>query len=343
VRSLAIVLQDTDVIFSDKDLDADQKRYLDDIDRGCQNVLTELQQVLDKNGELSSPTGSLGKRFTRAWKRMKWDQEEINGLRNRLSSNISLLSAFNGRLTRDRVVKLVRHQEDQGRQAILDWLAPAEHASQQSDVFGRRQAGTGQWLLNSPEFKTWSSSSGQTLFCPGIPGAGKTVLTSIIIEELNMRAQSDTSIGIAYFYFDFRRRDEQRPEKVLASILRQILQRRASLPDNVKTLYDNHNHDQMSLPIDILSKALHSVIGLYSRVFIVVDALDECQSGNRVKFLNAIFELRAKTSFNLFTTSRFTPDITRSFEKDLSVEIRASKDDVRRYLKGHMARLPTFV
>jgi Cdc6-like AAA superfamily ATPase len=246
------VLQDTDVIFSDRDIDVDQKKDLDDIDRGCQNVLTELQRILDKNSELGSSNGGSGRKFARAWKRTKWDQEEINQLRNRLSSNISLLSAFNGRLTRDRVVKLVRYQEDQGRRAILDWLAPNGYASQQSDVLGRRHAGTGQWLLDSEEFMTWSSNRGQTLFCPGIPGAGKTVLTSVVVDELQAKFQDNSGIGIAYFYFDFRRREEQRPEKVLASILRQLLQKHASIPDNVKALYDDHKHDQMCLSIDTL-------------------------------------------------------------------------------------------
>jgi len=48
VRSLSIVLQDADVAFSKRELNNDQKRDLEDIDKGCRNVLDELQQILDR-------------------------------------------------------------------------------------------------------------------------------------------------------------------------------------------------------------------------------------------------------------------------------------------------------
>jgi len=63
------------------------------------------------------------------------------------------------------------------RQDILDWLRPVDYTSQQNDFITRRQQGTGQWLLCSPEFQEWKSIQGQTLFCPGIPGdGGKTII-----------------------------------------------------------------------------------------------------------------------------------------------------------------------
>ena len=65
------------------------------------------------------------------------------------------------------------------RKVILDWLSPNDYASQHRDVINRRQAGTGQWLLESAEYKTRLQLAKGTLFCPGIPGAGKTTLTAI--------------------------------------------------------------------------------------------------------------------------------------------------------------------
>ncbi|PVI01419.1 hypothetical protein DM02DRAFT_525133, partial [Periconia macrospinosa] len=46
-----------------------------------------------------------------------------------------------------------------------------------------------EWLLNLAEFKSWIETKNQTLFCPGIPGAGKKILTSIVVEELSTRFQ----------------------------------------------------------------------------------------------------------------------------------------------------------
>jgi hypothetical protein len=84
---------------------------------------------------------------------------------------------------------------------------------------------------------------------------------------------------------------------------------------------------------------------MYSRVFIVVDALDECQvsDGCRSRFLSEIFSLQAKCGINIFATSRFIPEITEKFNGSTSLEIRASNEDVRKYLDGHIFRLPGFV
>src|SRR3954467_1739118 len=80
---------------------------------------------------------------------------------------------------------------------ILDWLAK-DYGSQQTDYIKLRQPGTGQWLLNSSEFQTWLKTDNQTLFCPGIPGAGKTIITSIVIDHLQTLFKHNTGIRIAY-------------------------------------------------------------------------------------------------------------------------------------------------
>ncbi|KAK3941050.1 hypothetical protein QBC46DRAFT_363710 [Diplogelasinospora grovesii] len=98
----------------------------------------------------------------------------------------------------------------------------------------RDGAGTGQWLLNSAEFIAWVDTEKQTLFCPGIPKAGKTILTSIIVDDLYTRFQNDKRIGIAYHYCNFRRQDEQKAEDLFASLLRQLNHSRSSLPDSLR-------------------------------------------------------------------------------------------------------------
>jgi hypothetical protein len=231
------------------------------------------------------------------------------------------------------------------QQAILSWLTPIDYASQQNDFISRRQARTGQWLLDSAEFQEWFKIEKKTLFCPGIPGAGKTIITAIAIDDLNTRFQNDPTVGIAYVYCNFRRRDEQKAEDLLASVLKQLSQERSSLPDSVKALYDHHKDKRTRPSFDEILRALYSVAAMHSRVFIVVDALDECQvsDGCRMRFLSEVFNLQAKTRANLFMTSRFIPEIIEKFKGTISMEIRASNEDVGRYLDGHMFLLPGFV
>jgi hypothetical protein len=183
------------------------------------------------------------------------------------------------------------------------------------------------------------------LFCPGIPGAGKTILTSIVVDDLITRFQNDPTISIAYIYCNFRQKDEQKIDDLLASLLKQLAQSQSSLPGSIKDLYDRHMKKQTRPLLDEISRALHSVAGLCSRVFIIIDALDECQASNRCRlmFLSQIFGLQAKTRANFFATSRPIPDIETEFKGCLRREILASDEDVRRYLNGHMPHLPKFV
>jgi Cdc6-like AAA superfamily ATPase len=198
--------------------------------------------------------------------------------------------------------------------------------------------------LKSNEFQEWVNQSKPTLFCPGIPGAGKTIITSIVVEDLCIRFQNDASVGIAYVYCNFRRHEEQKPEDLLASLLKQLIQGQPSMPENVKSLYERHKK-RTRPSFNELSEALHSIIAGYSKVFIIIDALDECQvsDGSRKRLLSEILGVQAKTGASVFATSRFIPEIEKELEGSVSLEVRASDEDVRRYLDGHMFELPSFV
>ncbi|KAF4154399.1 hypothetical protein CNMCM6069_009417 [Aspergillus lentulus] len=220
---------------------------------------------------------------------------------------------------------------------VLNWLTPVDYGPQHSDFLKRRQSGTGRWFLESAEYQTWLSAKNQTLFCPGIPGAGKTILTATVIDDLNTRFLDDQSIGIAYIYFNFRRQNEQKVEDLLASLLKQLSQEQPALPDSVGTLYKKHKDKGTRPSLDEIPEALRSVAAKYSRAYIVIDALDECEVyGRRTKFLAEIFDLQAKCGVNVFATSRFIPQITERFKCSMTLEIRACDEDVREYLKDRI-------
>lgn len=247
------------------------------------------------------------------------------------------------------VDRLNEHQDNQElhkeHKVILDWLTSIDFALQQNDFIVRRQPGTGQWLLDSMEYQEWIKTAKHTLFCPGIPGAGKTIITSIVVEDLITHFGDDDSIGIAYVYCNFKRQREQKAEDLFASLLKQLAQARSPLPESVQSLYNRHKDKRTRPLFDEISNTLQTVARLFSRVFIIVDALDECQmsGGCRERFLTEIFNLRDRCGTKVFMTSRFIPEITEWFDKSLSLEIRASPEDVRRYVDGHILHLPSFV
>ncbi|KAH0493756.1 hypothetical protein TgHK011_000407 [Trichoderma gracile] len=205
---------------------------------------------------------------------------------------------------------------------ILDWVTPLNYGPQHSDFFNRRQPGTGQWLLDSAEYKSWLTESNKTLFCAGIPGSGKTILTAIVVED-----------------------HEQGIEDLIASLVKQLSRQRPCLPDVIKELHDRHKEEKTRPSVDDLVGVLRSVAALYSRVVIAIDALDECVvfDRSRLRLLRYISSLRTHAQVGLFATSRHIPDVEKAFEGSLRREVLASEEDLHRYLEAHMEQLPGFL
>ena len=229
------------------------------------------------------------------------------------------------------------------RQRILDWLTPIDHAAQQRDAISRRQSGTGGWLLNSQTYQDWLSVSNRTLFCPGIPGAGKTIFASIINADLWERYHDDPTVGLAHIFCNYRRHDEQGLVALLSGLLRQLVEKQGSLPTPVEDLYKSHMGD--SNRVQTTASTLHVVAASFSKVFIVIDGLDECSTseGCRTALISTLQTLQTKCHVNLLCTSRFIPEITERFKTAYQLEIQADENDVRTYINENMYQLPGFV
>ena len=236
-------------------------------------------------------------------------------------------------------------QDRQKDQELLDWLCPLNFSAQQSEFFSRRQESSGQWLLTHDNFKGWLAAPKETLFCPGPPGAGKTILASIVVDHLWNTIRND-DIGVAYAYCDYRKYEEQTSNNLVASLLNQLLRQQSKpISDDVNKLYLQHDR-QGTRPSQVeLFSLLRAETANFSRIFIVIDALDECSNDDRTRrsLLERIRTLQKSTSVNVMVTSRPLPDITEEFERAMTLEIRASEPDIRTYLKEQMSRLPRCV
>lgn len=239
------MLQDVDNFLADNDLPDTKASDLHEITHNCRRVLEDLQSAVDRNSSLDKHDG-VRKHVKRVWKRLKWDPVEISVLRDRITSNITALNAFTASSTRENVIKLLVRQDQQKQQEILDWLMPVDTAAQQADFFRRRQPGSGQWLIESPEYNKWKVAKGETLFCHGIPRAGKTILSSNAVDDLQACHASHAShdVAVCYFYCIFQRQDEQQLENILLTFVKQLAQAASSIANCLQDLFDRHRANQ---------------------------------------------------------------------------------------------------
>ncbi|KAH8691186.1 hypothetical protein BGW36DRAFT_305298, partial [Talaromyces proteolyticus] len=234
---------------------------------------------------------------------------------------------------------------------ILSWLSATNHVACLNSIVARRTKDTGGWLLNSTTFDEratfdeWVRTSGQTMFCPGAPGVGKTVITSAVIRELQNSFQGDSKVGLAYFFYGLNSIKEPDSSEVLASLLKQLVEQQHLMPNCVKGLYKRH-YDRSTRPsYTEIARAFHSVASSYTRVFIILDALDESRMSNQGyhMILKTIRSIPEEVGISLFATSTFVPEIMREFSDCFTLEIRATQDDIRRYLDNKITMLPEFV
>ena len=103
-----------------------------------------------------------------------------------------------------------------------------------------------------------------------------TMCRSVVIDELQGSLASG-GCPIAFWYVDYMDQDSQTPSTLFSSLLRQIASTIPELPTTLVTAYERFCFS--SLPLHELQGLLIDIITTYrtaDRVYIIVDALDEC-------------------------------------------------------------------
>lgn len=211
------------------------------------------------------------------------------------------------------------------------------------DIRSKRESSTGTWFLESPEFSSWMEGTQKNLFCPGIPGAGKTTIASKVIDHLKGLTVHDPSPpGLAFLYCSYGRRSEEGVVNLLISILGQLLPKQSPIPESIKKFFIKQSQGRTSPQLDEILPELCPVTKEYPRVFVVIDALDECQNDyTRRKLLDGIYEIQKQSDVRLMTT--FRPGIIQDNSEVIKLEIRARKDDIELYVYSQMELLSTVV
>ncbi|OGM50007.1 hypothetical protein ABOM_001263 [Aspergillus bombycis] len=230
---------------------------------------------------------------------------------------------------------LLNEQVNKEHKKILDWLAPSSHESQHLDAYKKHQPGTVKWFLESQEFLSLMNGDVSTLFCPGIPGAGKTILASMVIKHL--QEQGDGQSCITFLYCSYGKRQEQTTENLLSTLLRHVVEQCDLIPESVSLLYESHTKKHIKPTPDSLLDTLIHIIRTQNRAFLVVDAVDECPDETWKGLLKAIRKLQDNTRLGFMATSR--PSLEREIQGATRLEIRASQNDIESYLDNRFQEL----
>ncbi|KAF2186074.1 purine and uridine phosphorylase [Zopfia rhizophila CBS 207.26] len=229
---------------------------------------------------------------------------------------------------------------EQRREKIDCWLSPADPSTNYNKALQQRQEGTGLWFLQSNAFAKWKTQRNSFLWLYGIPGCGKTILSSTIVEDLKRTLPRQP---LLYFYFDFNDTGKQILESMVRSLISQLYCKGEDTWKQLDSLFSSCEAGRRQPSCESFCKVFLYMIGYSKEVWIVLDALDECRTrrGPPTKgLLSWMRDLLSSEGRNvhLLVTSRPEQDIESElgkwpYDNDIvPIEGDSVTDDIRAYV-----------
>jgi ankyrin repeat protein len=316
------------------------------LDKPLKDCESELQILADDLRKATPSKGRLG------LKAIVWEFKEKDVTR-RLDRLCRLKSTLQFALTLDQTTLLIESRtqtlslratvdDDHAkrlRRSIFDWLGAPSSSAIFNDAQKLRTANTGDWFLHGSIFNSWKSTEKSFLWLHGIPGCGKTVLCSSVIEDLHTSGKL-----LLHFFFDFSIQGRSTVGSWLRSWISQLLIQSDSIPSPLRALYDAH-HDGFQQPSDrAFLNTLHTLLDSHEEAYLVIDALDECNQ--KLEFLEMIEEIAHYDSKNIhiLITSRNEAEIAdtlyRLSGQNVEIEGRGVNEDIEEHVRNTLLKDP---
>lgn len=154
----------------------------------------------------------------------------------------------------------------------------------------------------------------------------------MVINFLRARYAKQESVGVAAIYCNFKERDSQTLENLLAGWCEQLV--RQTLPKLLVDIYGIHKDENTRATWTEISQIFEDIVTRLDIAYLVVDALDECSEDVRDGLLTFFKTLRSDT--RLLVTTRHIDEITGGFRSSPTVEIRASLGDLEKYVASRV-------
>jgi hypothetical protein len=225
---------------------------------------------------------------------------------------------------------------------IERWLSPPDCSTNANLARKRRHPGTGAWLLNSPVFQEWKLGTRQHLWLYGLAGCGKTILITTILDHL---LQLDTYTTLAFF-FDFNDARKQKLEDLLRSLAIQLYHTGNEAARRLDSLFTLHDDGRRQPDTNALSACVDTMIQIAGKVFVIIDALDECTAREElVQWLKHLASRKAQLIVTGRPEIEFQSAIPQSVDKLNCVQLDKNvvNGDIRSYVEATLEQKPDFV
>jgi hypothetical protein len=206
--------------------------------------------------------------------------------------------------------KLIEYEAlNKQEEKIKGWLKAPDPSTNFNNAQKKRHAGTGSWFLNHPSYDKWKRGDVKLLWLHGIPGCGKTILSSTIMADLS--GQLTNLFPVLRFFFDFSDSSKQSLDALLCSLITQLYQLE-NCRGELHLLYDKYGRGSSTPSTYDLCQTLKRMINEAPKVLVIIDALDECKT--RMELMNWLKSTHCLPHTSVIVTSRQEADIQSGIE-----------------------------
>jgi ankyrin repeat protein len=230
------------------------------------------------------------------------------------------------------------------RSAILESISGIKYIVQHKLANSGLVENSGQWFLNQPRFRQWRDEScSSVLWLHGIPGSGKTKLTSMVVSEIKK------SNHVAFFYAVRNPVEPERSEcdQILRSLLRQLASPSPGGPifAPIVSRYEDalsglEDYTDVIWTYEDAVETLIELCNLYPAVVFIIDALDEVNPMNRLDLLDALIRVmeESETLVKIFISSRENMDVFDRLDSKPNVRIGAkdNAEDIAKFVQRQL-------
>jgi hypothetical protein len=233
----------------------------------------------------------------------------------------------------------IRNSKLQKRHDLLSVLPSIDYLGKHSRFQRNKHPGTNAWLKNTSQYTDWLSSQGSDcLCCYGIPGSGKSILASSVVEDLTSSLLDDSSI-VCQYYCDYADSASLDPYCLAGSLLKQALQS-ISLDKFTDEFQCPFIEGKPAPSFEIMSNYLMETLQDFRTVYIVLDGIDEIAQENQQILLALINDmLRKHSNLKIFVTSRTEEYWIRKVmdtHRNVHLSEACTKSDITLFIQDHL-------
>lgn len=241
--------------------------------------------------------------------------------------------------------RVKKELEDRERNEILQWLSNKDFDLHQELMLDKRCSGTGDWLLEDERFKDWLTGAGKSrlLWCNGGAGTGKSVICSVVVDHIQRRLEQESpNSRLVYAYFDYQHRENSQTRAIVGSLAKNLVGSQRVLPEIVFQTFRDHKAQDKRPNLQATIGFFCEVARDLSELFVVIDALDECNDEDRKLFLGSFIDhvFHDIPHARVLVTSRPEASITDYLHSLSACEIKIggkkTREDISKYIRGQI-------